>query len=232
MVRIDGIRLAVFDLDDTLYPESEFAEEGFGNVAELLAKGNAALAEGLVSKMKSLAQAGRRGEIFQVVLADLGQPVTQERVAELVDVYRTSDRRLSLFPDAARAIRRFREAGISLAILTDGPLAGQQTKVRLLELERQFDQVVYTDSYGSGFSKPSARCFEMLMREFKAEAGKCVYIADNERKDFFGPNSLGWCSVQVLRPGGVYDGCKGEDERYKARYCVGSLDDVELTLAR
>jgi len=228
MVVIDGIKLVVFDLDDTLYPEWDFVEGGFRNVAACLAGDSAELADRLVGKMKELIRSEGRGAIFQAILTDLGLEATSERVSELVGVYRTSERPLAFFPDSARAIERFREAGFLLAVLTDGAISSQATKVRLLDLERKVDRVIYTDSYGPGFGKPCPYCFEVLMKEFSVEPEGCVYIADNEMKDFLAPNTLGWQTVKVVRPNGVYRERRSEDLGYQARCTVETLDELEL----
>jgi len=32
----------------------------------------------------------------------------------------------------------------------------------------------------------------------------CIYVADNPAKDFIAPNALGWGTVFIKRPGGIY----------------------------
>jgi putative hydrolase of the HAD superfamily len=36
-------------------------------------------------------------------------------------------------------------------------------------------------------------------------AERCVYIGDNPAKDFYGARRLGWFTVQVRRPDGIYE---------------------------
>ncbi|MFA5865367.1 MAG: HAD family hydrolase [Phycisphaerae bacterium] len=227
MITIDDIQLVVFDLDDTLYPEADFVEGGFRNVAAALVGNDPSLIDQLVRKMRSLLKAGRR-DIFQTILAEMKKEPTPEQISQLVKNYRTADRPLTLFPDAERAIDRFRQNELILAILTDGPAESQQTKVKLLDLEKRFDQIIYTGQYGPEFAKPNPHCFEILMNKFGVEPSRCIYIADNEVKDFLAPNILGWRSVKVTRPTGIYFHLPPKDENYKPEYSIESLDDIDI----
>ncbi len=228
MIELEDIKLVVFDLDDTLYPENEFAEGGFGNVASFLAGENVPLARQLAEKMKSLARAGRRKTLFQTLLSEMHQPVTEEKISGLIRLYRTTDRPLSLFPDAERTLSRFRVRRYFLGILTDGPLESQQTKIRLLNLQSRVDRITYTAELGPGFEKPSPGGFERMMKQFNLQPRQCVYIADNEAKDFLAPNTLGWRSVKVLRPGGVYFSTAAITDSYKPQFVIETLDDLNL----
>jgi putative hydrolase of the HAD superfamily len=228
MIELEDIKLVVFDLDDTLYPEYEFAEGGFRNVASFLAGENVPLARQLAEKMKALAQAGRRGAVFQAVLSDLQRPCCQENILDLLRLYRTSNRPLSLFPDADRAVIRFCKGHFFSGILTDGPLESQQAKIRLLKLQPRVDHIVYTAELGPGREKPSPAGFELMMKKFNVQPRQCVYIADNEAKDFYAPNILGWRSVKVLRPEGVYFDAAAISDLYKPQFVIGIFDELNL----
>lgn len=227
MIELNDIKLVVFDLDDTLYPESEFVEGGFRNIGAMLAEGNLKMTHQLLEKMKYLLHSGRR-DIFQVVLADMRRQSGPDQVQELLRVYRTTDRPLKLFLDAELAIDRYRGGGLKLGMLTDGPVEAQKTKVRLLDIEKRLDRLLYTEEYGPEFGKPCPHCFERIMQEFGVTAAQCVYIADNEEKDFFGPKSLGWRTVKVRRSGGIYLHRVGKDEQYKAEFTVHSFDELSF----
>jgi putative hydrolase of the HAD superfamily len=228
MIELEDIKLVVFDLDDTLYPENDFVAGGFDHVASFLAGENALLVRQLVEKMKALAQAGQRRILFQTLLSELHQSVTEEKVSELVRLYRTSDRPLSLFPDAERALTRFRENHFFLGILTDGPLESQQTKIKLLHLRPRVDHIIYTAELGPGFEKPSTAGFEGMMKNFGVLPRQCIYIADNEAKDFYGPNTLGWHSLKILRPQGVYLNTPAKGDFYKPQFIAETLDTLNL----
>jgi putative hydrolase of the HAD superfamily len=225
MLSIDRIQLITFDLDDTLYPEIQYVAAGFRNLADFLAKGDQGLSDLFYEKMTAWHLQGRR-DIFQQILAEIGQDVSERAIHDLIDIYRTSDRQLTLFPDADRAIDRFRAAGTYLAILTDGWLDPQQKKIHWLNLHKRMDAIFYTDALGKDFWKPSPRGFEQLMRHFNLPPGECIYIADNELKDFAGPNRLGWRTVKIVRQNGLYRDKTTGQEDYKPNFIIQTLDEL------
>jgi len=176
---MEKIKLVTFDLDDTLYPEITYAAGGFRLVAETLTKSKGEPADRLADRMLVWHRAGRR-DIFQTVLDELHMTASAERVAELINLFRTGDRPLQMYAEAERALTRIRSSCLFLAILTDGYLEAQKKKIQLLRLENRVDAIIYTDQYGRDFWKPNTRCFEMLMKKFKTAGPECVYIADNE----------------------------------------------------
>jgi len=85
-------------------------------------------------------------------------------------------------------------------LITDGFLPGQKLKVRALGIEKYFKCIVYTEELGREFWKPSPRGFETILEKLKEKAEMCVYVADNEKKDFIAPNKLGIRTIQLIRP--------------------------------
>lgn len=192
------IRLIVFDLDDTLYPEREYAVSGLRAVGEWWVSegGDPAFARVAVR----LFEQGRRGDIFNAALSELGARATPDLVASMVAVYRSHEPELGLYPDAAWALGHFRHEH-QLAVITDGYLEAQQRKVHALGVEALVDAVFYTDALGREHWKPSPRAFLLAMERFGRFPSECVYVGDNPAKDFIAPNRLGWSSVRILRPG-------------------------------
>jgi putative hydrolase of the HAD superfamily len=224
---LEKIALVTFDLDDTLYPERRYVIGGLKNVADALLPNDRTAADVLYEKMLALHKEGHR-DIFQRVLTDLGRDCSNDSIARLLECYRLSNRPLNLFVDAENAIDRFRTSGLHLALLTDGDFLAQQKKVELLNLESRFEEIIYTDRFGRDRWKPSPHGFELLMHRFHLAPEQCLYIADNEAKDFAGPNRLGWRSVKILRPDGVYIDKIAEESLFKPEFTLTTLDDLEI----
>jgi len=221
------IKLAVFDLDDTLCLERDFMAGGFRAVAEHLAQRFGGQTQDLERELLELHKAGCR-EKFQRILDSRAGSADPGEIQKLIEVYRTADRPLALLADAERMLERTRRAGLHLAILTDGPLAGQKTKVRLLGLEHRVDLVFYTAEAGEKCFKPSSAGFQRLAGHLGCPHDRCVYVADNEKKDFAGPNRLGWHTVKVERPEAIYVHHRAQDPLFKPDATVASLDEIEL----
>jgi putative hydrolase of the HAD superfamily len=149
-------------------------------------------------------EAGRRGDIFDAVLGELGVEASRDLVAELVGAYRSHVPDISLLPDASRFLDRL--AGrAALALLTDGYLETQRRKIRALDVAHRFAEVVCTDAWGRDYWKPHRRSYLHIEERFP-QAGRFAYIADNPTKDFFVPRERGWLSVRLRRDRGLYAG--------------------------
>jgi putative hydrolase of the HAD superfamily len=195
----------VFDLDDTLYPERQYAWGGFEAVARAFADrlGDAA---GNLARMRRLLDSKDRGRVFDALLDELAIADRGDLVSRMVEVYRGTRPRIALFEGTEEVLAELRR-GYRLGLLTDPPSGGpsiQWTKIEVLGIRCYFHAIVVTSELGADCGKPSARPFEVLAERMQVEANRLVYVADNPRKDFLAPNALGWRTVQVLRPDGLY----------------------------
>jgi putative hydrolase of the HAD superfamily len=222
----------VFDLDDTLYPERQFAIAGFRSAANW-ARAELGLS-GLEDDMTRLLDQGHLGRLFRIVLERRMPDHSPEHVEGLIAAYRTSDLApgdLSMFEDAARAIARY-EAGGPIGLITDGTHIMQMKKVRALALESRFSRIVYTDALGDGraFFKPHPKAFELMEAALDRQpADRMVYVGDNPAKDFVAPNALGWTSVWVNRGAGIHAGAATADGG-APHHEIQSLDELEAVL--
>jgi putative hydrolase of the HAD superfamily len=201
---MDIFHLVAFDLDDTLYPEREFVQSGFTAVAQHLADLGIIDAESFFHTATSLFVAGARGNIFNLALERLAVAFQGERIGELVRVYREHLPQIRPFTDSTNLLISLKEKGTVLALISDGPFQTQQNKLRALGLECYFDHLVFTGAHGEDWGKPSPRAFLEVMEQSQVPAAACVYVADNPRKDFVGPNRLGWHTIRVREKIGVY----------------------------
>jgi putative hydrolase of the HAD superfamily len=188
----------VFDLDDTLYPERQFAVSGF-TAAGLWAEKELGVA-GLAADMTRLLDGGHLGELFRAALAAKHPAHTPEHLAALIEAYRTHEPQLSLFEDAAWALAHFgRDA--RLGLITDGTDYVQAKKVAALGIAPHFQQIVYTHALGGrGFAKPHPLSYETIEKTMARDGDRLVYVGDNPSKDFVVPNRRGWTSVMIERP--------------------------------
>lgn len=227
-VTLKKIDLVVFDLDDTLYPERQFVDGGLAAVAVYLAGKCNLSTQQVLCDMVELFDAGQRGAIFQTVLKNRNVDFDQALIDQAVQVYRQHRPELTLFDDAARALKALGRLK-KLAILTDGYLQVQSSKAQALGLDKLVDQIVYTDTWGAQDWKPSPRGFLFLQNHFSVPPERCIYIADNVRKDFVGPNQLGWQTLIVKRPKNLYqyDQCSIPPGG-QPRWSIMTLDELEL----
>ncbi len=214
----------VFDLDDTLYLERDFAFSGFAAVeAHLRALHGDSIVPGTC---RNLFEQGVRGEIFNRALEHFKLPDDAVTVAALVEVYRGHAPQITLCPDTTRFLSADSRRR---AIITDGPAAMQRAKIAALGIDEHFDFIIPTGELPHGMGKPHPRAFERVMAWSGEEGASHVYIADNPAKDFIAPRALGWRTVQIDRDGRVHSPePKSPDHGAETR--IGSLDELASAL--
>jgi putative hydrolase of the HAD superfamily len=112
-----------------------------------------------------------------------------------------------------------------MALITDGPSTSQRAKIEALALNAAFSPLVVTAELGAGRSKPHTAAFE-LVQEALGHDKRFVYVADNPLKDFLAPNLLGWESLRIKRPSGLYSQAIEPTPAHAPQHVVSSLDDV------
>jgi putative hydrolase of the HAD superfamily len=68
-----------------------------------------------------------------------------------------------------------------------------------------------------------------MARNLGVSPSRCVYFADNLKKDFVAPNALGWLTVRVARPESVY--CDAQcAEGGQPAHSIKSLEELDPLL--
>ena len=201
-----AVRCVVFDIDDTLYRERDYVKSGFLAVDALLRARSLA---GFFEAAWRTFQSGLRRTIFDETLEAMGHPADPNLIAEMVEAYRGHVPSLSLLPDTAACLNHL-HGRVTLAAITDGPLASQRAKAQSLGLAKWCRPIVFTEELGPGFGKPHVAAFQLVETETGHRGNQCAYVADNPAKDFIAPMALGWRTVRIRRPGGLHEKVAGD----------------------
>ncbi len=215
--------MIVFDLDDTLYLEREFAFSGY-RFLDGWVKERESL-EGFGNACRVLFEEGERRQIFNRALERLGHCGDSHLIADLVAAYRGHPPQISLAPDAARFLERHRGP---FGLITDGPAETQNAKIVALGLDRWIENIRKTGDWPQGYGKPHPRAYEE-MEGLAADGGPMVYVADNPAKDFVTPKARGWITVQIRRAGAVHPP-HAKDDAHAAHVEITSLDELDGAL--
>lgn len=225
-IRISGIRVVVFDLDDTLYPEQSFALSGFAAVADWLRERMPCPVDP-ARRMRELFETQDRRHVFDQLLAEWGCDEPETLIPAMVDCYRSHSPSIRLWDDADAALRRW--AGrYRLGLISDGPVQMQQNKIKALGLAGRLDRIILTDQWGQSFWKPHPRAYREIEATWGSAGSQCIYIADNTEKDFIAPRQLNWRTAVIRRGGVIYLDAKpppGGEPEYEAV----SLADIDLS---
>ncbi|MGH8372791.1 MAG: HAD family hydrolase [Gammaproteobacteria bacterium] len=180
---IDSNTFVVFDLDDTLYEESEYQSSGLFAVAKII---NRAYGNDLKQKILEWKTAGVR-DIFSEVCRELGLPASAKE--GFIWTYRLHKPTIKLSINARETVNLIENGSAGIAILTDGRSISQRLKLSALGL---LEYPLYiSEEWGS--EKPELDRFEEIQRRHPART--YVYVGDNPSKDFKAPNQLGWETI-------------------------------------
>jgi putative hydrolase of the HAD superfamily len=195
--------VVVLDLDDTLYLERDFVASGFAAVGDEVERRFGVAGFGAIAWQRFLD--GDRGNVIDLVLADLELVASTEDIRHLVEVYRSHPPTLSLPSDALTFLDAI-AARAEVAVLTDGWPRTQRNKLSALGLGRMQNQAVVTDELGGPeFRKPHRAGFLAVEAHFhRAPTDRYVYLADNPGKDRDGALAAGWSFVRIRRTGGLH----------------------------
>lgn len=187
----------LFDMDGTLFDESTFVTAGFRAAAQLIAPHANASVDAVVDGFVRIAAADGRGQVFDTFLKRTGLPVTW--VPALINAYRSIEPELSLLPEALAVLTELRHRNVPTGVVTDGYGLVQGTKARSLGLYELVDVVICTDTLGPEATKPSSAGFEAALLVTNSRTSGSVYVGNDIRKDFIGPNKLGMRSILVTK---------------------------------
>lgn len=202
------LRVVVFDMDDTLYPEMQFVRGGMDAAAQLLSERSGAPQAGvrvLLGELldEDLRQYGRARSVFDRAMEQLGLMPTAESVRDVVEAYRSHAPHLTPFPDVPVALPSI-ASRFPLGLITDGPSHVQRAKFDALGLEKRFAFAVFTGDAGPEASKPAPWGYQEHESHFGMSGSAFVYVADNPAKDFVGARALGWHTVRIRRQEGLH----------------------------
>lgn len=218
--------ILIFDLDDTLYDESQFVDGGLKAVARYgQERWGWDAARSLETLRGILAQEGR-GKVFDRWLEGHGAG-SRGHARDCVGVYRNHRPEIALAPAGRRMIDRYRPRG-PLYLVTDGHKIVQRNKVDALGLWPEFERVFITHRFGVAAAKPSTYCFERIKAEAGCDWSQMIYVGDNPAKDFVNLNPLGVLTVRVLT--GVHSGVVARPG-HDALFSIPDLDALPDVLA-
>ena len=192
--RIDAL---VFDVDDTLYLQADWLAGAWTAVSAVAAAEYGVDAAALEAALLRVAAEGSdRGGIIDRGLAEVG--ASEVPVRPLVDVFLAhAPTELPLLPGVAEMLAELRAAGIGTALVTDGALSTQNSKLAALDLPGRVDHVVLSDELGRQFRKPHPRPVLEALSRLGAAPENVVMIGDRPDKDVAAAAGAGVRAVRV-----------------------------------
>ena len=194
---VENLKAVIFDLDDTLYSEKDYVKSGFKSIANEYQQ-----ITDMESKLWACFENG--GKAIDEVLATEGM-LTDENKKKCLKIYHFHKPTISLYPGVRDMLVSIKKRGIKLGLITDGRPEGQHAKITALQLDNLFDYIIITDELGGiEYRKPNIKAFVEMRNKMNCSYEEMVYIGDNIKKDFQGPNTLGIKSIYYKNSMGLY----------------------------
>lgn len=218
------IKAIVFDLDDTLISEREYIRSGFKVVSEKIGKEYKLDINHVNELMHNLFNESSKN-VFNRVLDKLNIQYDLNYIKELINTYREHMPDIRLYDDAKEILEYLYSADLKLGIITDGHKITQRNKLKVLDIEKNFECIVVTDELGREYWKPHRKSYDLVKETLGVEFNEMVYIGDNVSKDFVTANKLGINTILINREHGIYSSIYKEDE-YNAKNEINNLNEI------
>ena len=216
------IKAIIFDLDDTLYDEMQFVRGGFKRVSFYLSELSRIDQNTANQFLLDILRDRGRGQTFDILLKKFDL-YNKALVQKLIEVYRTHNPYLLLYPGVGRVLIDLKNQGYRIGLITDGNVDVQKRKVSALGISNFFDCMIFSDEFGVEMQKPHPLPYEKALEALVAATEESVYVGDNPHKDFVTAKKMGMYTIRVRR--GVYrDVTLAQD--HEADCQIESLTDI------
>lgn len=194
------IKGVVFDLDNTVYDYdfchekamkklTAFACKKYGlTTTEFERNFNQAKAD-VKEQLGNTGASHNRMLYMQVFLESIGLRPTEDAL-DLYNIYWDELlANIKLFPYVLPLMRKLKERGIKILVLTDLTAHIQHRKIAKMGLAGYID--IFVSSEEAGEEKPSKKAFDRLLLKAKLNAEELLMIGDSQEKDIDGSKSAG-----------------------------------------
>jgi len=216
------MKIIVFDLDDTLIQEEEYAKSGFKFIANKI---NKEFSIKLINaELNKINKKNGRGKIFNIFFETFTK---KKNIEKYIKLYRQHYPNIKLKPEAKKLLTLLKKKNYSTYLLTDGHRIAQRQKIQKLKLGRFFKKIFVTHEFGVNKMKPNLHCFKIIKKKEKVKWSEIIYVGDNPNKDFINLNSVGAVTIRVLT--GPFKKMI-TNKKFDAKYKVNNLSKIDLNL--
>ncbi len=191
----DFAGVVIFDLDNTLYNAEQYHLGAFNKIAEYLSGKCRISKKNIYGRLKKIWT--KKTSMYPYLFDDLLKPIGLEReLKNVVKIFNDYSGKLELFPNVALVLKKLKNKGFIIGMITDGDVKRQKRKIRLLGIERFFDEIIFTKELGA--PKPSVVPFQEMVNRLKIDPCRSFYVGDNPLIDFQGAKKTGMKTVRLL----------------------------------
>ncbi len=228
------IRAILFDLDDTLYDQTQYNLGAFELISRLVHSEAGIDQERVFEKLREIykrnTMSGKRN--LNELVSELGIEIPAEFRSEgeyamhlARDGYHGfKPTTLTLYDGAMATLKELKRRGLKLGIITDGNVSTQKRKIEALGIAWLFDAIIY--SADSTVSKGTSKLpYLAALNSTGIDHGEnAMMVGDNPLADFHFANSLGMTTVRVAT--GEYSAIMPATQAQQPHYTVTDLSGI------
>ena len=145
----------------------------------------------------------------------------RQMAAEMAHNYvRISPTKKHLFPNSIEILEYLTKQEYELHIITNGFPEVQHIKLKNVDLEKYFNQIIISEEVG--YKKPAKEIFDISLQKANAKPNESVMIGDDLAVDILGGNNAGLMTIWV--------NYKNESGEIIPDYEVKELSEIERIL--
>ncbi len=125
-----------------------------------------------------------------------GVEITGNQAADWAIAFRTlSLEHLTLYEGAAALLKRLREQGRKIYLLSNAQRLFTEPEMRMLSIYNDFDKIYYSSDIG--FVKPSPHFYQRLLQEQHLNPQDSVMVGNDDKADAWGSHDNGLDSIYI-----------------------------------
>ncbi|MBT3881335.1 MAG: HAD-IA family hydrolase [Candidatus Scalindua sp.] len=217
----DQVEAIIFDLDDTLYDCSgTLVLKSKELAAKIISKAiKCSEAEALKLQLELEGRLGPKADITREIssLYNLSEEFCTE-VSEAINDLNLED--TVLFPDAMDSINELKRVGYKLFLVTFGTREMQEKKIKVLGLEKKFDEIIITEN-----SRGKEKCFKEILAKYDLEPKQVLCVGDKIKDEIDVGKRLGM-STALMKHGRHYHFYKSEINDEETYIHITKISDL------
>lgn len=208
-----------FDIDDTLFPTSEFAELARRNAVRAMIGMGLGQSEKKLSTslLKIIRKKGSNyPKHFDELLREYKVKKPARYISAAVAAYHDTKTSIQPFPETRRTLLKLKEKGHLLYIATNGRNLKQWDKLIRLGVALYFEDVFVSESEGIEKSK---KFFDKILEKIGANPGDCLMVGDREKADIIPAMKSGIRTVKMMQG-------KEKTKKTKAEFKIRKISSI------
>ncbi len=215
------VKAIIFDLDDTLYDCSgTLVLKSKELAAKTISKSiKCSEAEALKLQLELEGRLGPKADIAREIASSYNLP--EEFCAEVSKAINDLNvEGTVLFPDTMNSINELKRLGYKLFLVTFGTREMQKKKIKVLGLEKAFDEIVITES-----PRGKEKCFKEILVKYDLEPKQVLCVGDKIKDEIEVGKRLGM-STALMKHGRHYHFYKSEINDKEAYIHIAKISDL------